>query len=102
MFQDLPDRASTPLSVALKITLPADVAAALQKAAAARGWTPESLAADCVAQSLEVAIRHRVVLERIDQVDAALIEMATALGSIEAAAGETVDLSSFCRFKKGD
>jgi len=93
--------ASTPASVALTITLPAHVAAALQQAAAGRDWTPESLAADCGAQQLEVAIRHRVVLERIDQVDAALIEMATALGSIEAASSEGIDLSSFCRYKKG-
>ena len=93
--------ASSPASVALTIALPADVATALQQAAAGRGWTPESLAADCVAQQLEVAIRHRVVLERIDQVDAALIELATALGSIEAAGGEGIDLSSFCRYKKG-
>lgn len=92
--------ASMPASVALTVTLPVDVFAALQQAAAGRGWTPESLAADCIAQQLEVAIRHRVVLERIDQVDAALIEMATALGSIEAAAGEGIDLSSFCRYKK--
>lgn len=93
--------ASSPAPVALTITLPADVASALKQAAAGRGWTPESLAADCVAQQLEVAIRHRVALERIDQVDAALIEIASALGSIEAAGGEGVDLSSFCRYKKG-
>lgn len=93
--------ASTSASVSLTITLPADVAVALQQAAAGRGWTPESLAADCIAQQIEVAIRHRVVLERIEQVDAALIEMATALGAIEAAGGEGIDLSDFCRYKKG-
>jgi len=93
--------ASTPAPVSLTITLPADVAASLQQAADGRGWTPESLAADCVAQQLEVAIRHRIVLERIEQIDGALIEMATALGAIEAAGGESIDLSAFCRYKKG-
>ncbi len=92
--------ASTPAPVSLTITLPADVAAALQQAAAGRGWTPEGLAADCVAQSLEVATRHRVVLERIDRVDAALLDMAKALGAIEAAGGQDIDLSDFCRYRK--
>ena len=53
-------RTSNP--VALTIALPGDIADALHKAAAARGWTAESLAADCIAQSLEAAIRHRVAL----------------------------------------
>lgn len=93
--------ASTPAPVSLTICLPADVATALLQAAAGRGWTPESLAADCVAQQIEVAIRHRVVLERMERVDGALIEMATALGAIEAAGGKGNDLSAFCRYKKG-
>ncbi|RDJ20278.1 hypothetical protein DWF00_19965 [Bosea caraganae] len=93
--------ASTPAPVSLTIILPADVATALRKAATERGWTLESLAADCIAQQIETAIRHRVVLERIEQVDGALIEMATALGAIEAAGGEGIDLSAFCRYRKG-
>jgi membrane carboxypeptidase/penicillin-binding protein len=92
--------ASTPAPISLTITLPADVATALHQAAAGRGWTSESLAADCVAQQIETAIRHRVVLERIEQVDGALIEMATALGAIEAAGGGGIDLSDFCRYRK--
>ncbi|MFH6782168.1 hypothetical protein [Methylobacterium sp. MA0201] len=86
--------------VSLTITLPADVAGLLKKAASDRGWMPESLAADCVAQQLEVAIRHRVALERIDQVDSALLELAKAIGTIEAGS-EGIDLSDFCRYRKG-
>lgn len=90
--------ASPPVS--LTVVLPADLAAALASAASQRGWTSESLAADCIAQSLEVAIRHRVALERIDQVDAALLELAKAVSAVEEASGP-LDLSDFCRYKRG-
>lgn len=90
--------ARSPDPVALTITLPADVAAALRKAAAERGWTPETLAADCVAQSLEVAIRHRVVVERVDQVDGALLELAKFLDVIKAIS-ENAEKAEICRYK---
>lgn len=84
--------------VALTITLPADVAAALRKAATERGWTPETLVADCIAQSLEVAIRHRVVVERVDQVDGALLELAKFLDVIKAIS-ENAGKAEICRYK---
>lgn len=90
--------ASPPVS--LTLSLPTELASALKAAASQRGWTPESLAADCIAQSLEVAIRHRVALERIDQVDAALLELAKAASAVEEA-GAPIDLSEFCRYKHG-
>jgi len=86
--------------VSLTVVLPADIAAALAAAASQRGWTSESLAADCIGQSLEVAIRHRVALERIDQVDAALLELAKAVSAVEEASAP-LDLSDFCRYKSG-
>lgn len=89
-------RTSNP--VALTIALPGDIADALHKAAAARGWTAESLAADCIAQSLEVAIRHRVALERIDQVDEALIDLAKFLDVIKAVT-ENAEKAEICRYK---
>lgn len=58
-----------PPDVTITITLPAALAASLRQAAARRGWSPESLAADCVAQHLEVALRHRVLLERVELVE---------------------------------
>ncbi len=90
--------ASSPVS--LTVVLPPDVAAALCAAASQRGWTSASLAADCIAQSLEVAIRHRVALERIDQVDAALLELAKAVSAVEDASAP-LDLSDFCRYRHG-
>ncbi|MBW4968321.1 hypothetical protein KZZ04_18480, partial [Pseudoalteromonas sp. CR1] len=66
--------------IELTVTLDAALAARLRAAAAERGWASESLAADCVAQALEVAIRHRVLIERMEQVDAAILDMAQAVG----------------------
>ncbi|MBA4224159.1 MAG: hypothetical protein C0458_25805 [Methylobacterium sp.] len=90
--------ASPPFS--LTLSLPPEVAAALSAAASQRGWTPESLAADCIAQSLEVATRHRVALERIDKVDAALLELAKAVSAVEEAS-TPIELSEFCRYRHG-
>jgi hypothetical protein len=87
---------ATPIS--LTINLPGDVAGLLRKAASERGWTPESLAADCVAQSLEVAIRHRVALERVDQIDDALIDLAKFLGVIQAIT-ENSEKADVCRYR---
>lgn len=83
--------------VNLSITLEADLAARLMAAATERGWSPESLAADCVAQVLEITIRHRVAIERLEQVDAAILEMAKAVGELGAPSGG-IDLSKVCRY----
>ena len=85
--------------VKLAITLEASLAARLSASAAERGWTSESLAADCVAQALEVAIRHRVLIERMEQVDAAILDMAQAVGELGAPSAG-IDLSRVCRFRK--
>ncbi|GAN50996.1 hypothetical protein ABID82_006691 [Methylobacterium sp. PvP062] len=86
--------------VKLTITLEASLAARLSAAAAERGWASESLAADCVAQALEVAIRHRVLIERMEQVDAAILDMAQAVGEL-GAPSTGIDLSQICRYRKG-
>ena len=86
--------------IKLTVTLDADLAARLSATAAEHGWSPESLAADCVAQALEVAIRHRVLIERMELVDAAILDMAQAVGDLGAPSGG-IDLSKVCRFRKG-
>ncbi len=68
--------------VKLTVTLGEALAARLNAAAAAQGWSAESLAADCIAQNLEVALRHRVLIERIEQIDAAILDMAQAVGEL--------------------
>lgn len=79
------------------VSLPPALAADVRRMAAERGWTPESLIADCVAQSLEIALRHRVLVERLERVDAAILEMAEAVGELGAPSG-SIDLSKVCRY----
>jgi len=87
--------------VKLTVTLEAALAARLGAAAAERGWSAESLAAACVAQHLEVAIRHRVLVERMEQIDGAILDMAQAVGELGAPSAG-IDLSKVCRLHKGD
>ena len=86
--------------VKLTITLDAALATQLSAAAGERSWTPESLAAACVVQHLEVAIRHRTLIERLEQVDAAILDMAEAVGELGAPSAG-LDLSKICRYRKG-
>lgn len=87
--------------VKLTLTLEAALAARLSAAAAERSWSAESLAAECVAQHLEVAIRHRVLIERAEQIDAALLDMAKAVGELGAPSGG-IDLTKVCRLRADD
>lgn len=84
--------------VQLNVVLEAGLAARLSKAATERGSSPAILAAECIAQSLEVAIRHRVLLERMEQVDSAILEMAQAVGEL-GTPSEAIDLSKMCRYR---
>ncbi|MFH6786759.1 hypothetical protein [Methylobacterium sp. MA0201] len=84
--------------VTLSLAIPAALAASLHQEATQRGWTPESLVLDCLAQHLEVTLRHRVVLERMEQVDAALLQLARTVGEIEAAA-ENTEPGALCRYR---
>ena len=81
----------------LTIELEEQLADQLRKAAREHGWTPETLAADCVAQHLEIAVRHRVVIERMEAVDADLAALATFVGEATQS-GEGVDLTKICRY----
>ncbi len=87
--------------VKLTVTLEAALAARLRAAASERGWTAESLAAECVVQHLEVAIRHRALIERLEQVDGAILDMAQAVGEL-GAPSTSIDLSKVCRLRKDD
>ncbi|GAA0273086.1 hypothetical protein LNAOJCKE_4627 [Methylorubrum aminovorans] len=90
-----------PQDVSFSVSLPPELAAALRRAAAERGWTPESLIGDCVAQQLEIALRHRVLVERMEHVDAALLAMAQAVGELSAAADE-FETGSLCRYRPAE
>ena len=81
----------------LTIELDEQLADQLRKAAREHGWTPETLAADCVAQHLEIAIRYRVVIERMEAVDAHLAALAEFVGEATQS-GDGVDLTKICRY----
>ena len=85
----------------LTIELDPDLAAKLRHAAAAAATTPEALAAEAVAQTYEVGLRHRVLLDRVEAVDAQIaaiarfIEEATAAGD-----SDGIDLERLCRYPR--
>ena len=85
----------------LTIELDDDLAQKLADAASARGWTPESLAADCVGQHLEIAVRHRALVERFEAVDQSLATLAQFVGEATPDA-QGIDLFKICRYgRKG-
>ncbi|MGX9979822.1 hypothetical protein [Methylobacterium fujisawaense] len=86
--------------IMLTLTLDASLGAALRRAAVDRGWSPESLAVDCIRQSLEVALRHRVLVERMETIDAALMAMAKAVDELAHPNNDGgTELDQICRFR---
>ena len=83
------------------VDLDDDLAGRLTEAARGRGWTTESLIAECVAQSLDIAIRHRVLVERFEAVDQHLAVLAEFVGDATQS-GSSVDLSKVCRYHRDD
>lgn len=88
-------------NVKLIVELDGDLADALRRASVAAGSTPEALAAEAIAQAYEVGLRHRVIIERMEVVDAQIaaiarfVEQATAEGG-----GEGIDLERLCRYPR--
>lgn len=91
--------AAPPVSTALTLHLEPELARALQEAAAAKGWRPELLAEECMRQNLEIATRHRVLLESMEGLHAAIMEMANQIGELSAPSGG-IDLTGVCRYPK--
>jgi hypothetical protein len=70
------------------IELAADLANAVAKAAGANKITVEEAIGECVSQSFETALRHRVLIQRQNDVDEALLELARLVGRLSAGPGE--------------
>jgi predicted transcriptional regulator len=84
------------MSTRYAIELDDALAERLEEAARKSKLSATELIAECVIQHLEVAVRHRALIDRLDTVDQGLLELATFIG--EAAAGPKVDLSNLCQY----
>lgn len=79
------------------IELMVDLANAVAKAAAANKITAEEVIGECVSQHYETALRHRVLIQRQNDVDEALLELARLVGRLSA--GPIEPRESVCRYR---
>jgi hypothetical protein len=79
------------------IELTADLANAVAKAAGASKITVEEAIGECITQSFETALRHRVLVQRQNDVDEALLELARLVGRLSA--GPIEPQESVCRYR---
>jgi hypothetical protein len=82
------------------IELAADLANAVAQAAEANKITVEEAIGECVSQSFETALRHRVLIQRQNDVDEALLELARLVGRLSA--GPIEPQESVCRYRASD
>ena len=88
-------------SVKLIVELDPDLADALRQAAAAAGTTLEALAAEAIAQAHETGLRHKVLIERMESVDAQIAAIARFVEEATAPAdGGGIDLERLCRYPR--
>lgn len=83
------------------IEIDRDLAERLTASAKTRGMTPEALIAECVAQELELALRYRTVLDRLEAVDEHIVTLAQFIGEATQDAGG-IDLTRVCRYLRED
>ena len=76
-----------------------DLGERLVASAKARGLSPEQLIAECVSDHLDLAIRYRTVLDRLEAMDEHVITLAQFVGEATQDAGG-IDLSRVCRYRR--
>ncbi|MEY9589788.1 hypothetical protein ABIA06_002079 [Bradyrhizobium yuanmingense] len=91
---------ATRKTVRFSIEIAADLAAAVASAASTNNVTAEDIVNDCLRQQFETALRYRVLLQRQNDVDEALIELARLVGRLSAAPGEVQE--NICRYRPGN
>jgi uncharacterized protein (DUF1778 family) len=84
----------------ISVEFPADLAAAITNAAKANKLTVEEIVGDCVCQQFETVLRHRALIQRQNDVDEALIELARLVGRLSA--GPSEPLECICRYPPAD
>ena len=82
------------------IELTADLANAVARAAGANKITVEEAIGECVSQSFETALRHRVLMQRQNDVDEALLELARLVGRMSVGPSEPQE--NICRYRSSD
>jgi hypothetical protein len=91
---------SKPKTTRFTIDLAADLAVAVSEAAAEADITAEEFISECVGQHCETALRHRVLIQRQNDVDEALLELARLVGRLSAGPNEPP--ANICRFRPAD
>ena len=91
---------SEPTTIRFTIDLAAELAVVVTRAAAEADMTTEELIGDCVGQHFETALRHRVLIQRQNDVDEALLELARLVGRLSAGPHEPP--ANICRYHPAD
>ena len=80
-----------------KVEVTTDVAEQITNAAAKNNMTAGDVICECISQQLEQALRHRVLIQRQDDVDDAILELARLVGRLSA--GPIEPQESICRYR---
>ena len=91
---------SKPKATQFSIDLAADLADAVTRAAAEADITAAEFIRECVGQHCETALRHRVLIQRQNDVDEALLELARLVGRLTAGPNEPP--VNICRYHHAD
>jgi ribosome biogenesis SPOUT family RNA methylase Rps3 len=83
-------------TVHFKVDVASDVAELVTNAASARNITAADVINECISQHFELALRHRVLIQRQDDVDEAILELARLVGRLSAGPVESSD--NVCRY----
>ena len=89
-----------PKTTRFTIDLADDLAVVVTRAAAEAAITAEEFIGECVAQHCETALRHRVLIQRQNDVDEALLELARLVGRLSA--GPSEPPANICRYRPVD
>jgi len=84
-------------TIRFTIDIAADLAGTVTRAAAEANITAEEFISECVGQHCETALRHRVLIQRQNDVDEALLELARLVGRLSAGPGEPP--ANICRYR---
>ena len=100
IVQQVEIRMTAAKTIRFNVEIAADLAAAITRAATANNVAAEDIVNDCIRQHFETALRHRVLMQRQNDVDEALIELARLVGRLSAGSGEPQE--SICRYRPAE